>query len=402
MEKEIEVLSADNAHLTKQVDWLSGQLGLLKRSKYGQSSEKSAYDQVDLFNEAETYAQAEAPEPELAKVEAHYRKRQRAMDRLPEDLPVEVVEHVLSAEEQICPVCEGPLHVMGKQVVRRELKLVPAKAVIVEHVQYTYACRNCERTGTSVPVIKAPTPMPVIKGSFASPEAVAQIITDKFIMGIPLYRQEQQWKRHGISLNRQTMSGWLIRAATDWLEPVYTALHARLVGHAVLHGDETTIQVLREPGKAPTSKSYMWLYRTSGGAQMPIVLLDYQPGRGAEYPKAFLEGFSGYLHTDGYAAYRKLEPQVTVVGCWAHARRGFDGAVKLLKPEERKDSAAYVGRTFCDKLFAIDRDLAQLSPEKRHAQRQRLARPVLDAFLSWLKGYEGKTGKSPGKIPRFV
>lgn len=401
--KENEALRADNAHLVQQVDWLSEKLGLLNRNKYGQSSEKSEYDQIDLFNEAESYANIQAAEPELSKVEAHYRKRRRAMDQLPEDLPVEVVEHILSADEQDCPVCGNPMHVIGRKVVRRELKLIPARAVIVEHVQLTYGCRPCERTGTSVPIIKAPLPEPVIKGSFATPESVALMMTDKFVMGIPLYRQEQQWKRQGIQINRQTMSNWLIRAATDWLLPIYNALKVRLVAHELLHGDETVLQVLREPGRPAESASYMWLYRTSGDALSPIILLEYQPGRKAEYPQAFLEGFSGYLHTDGFSAYRILEPTVTVVGCWSHARRGYDKALKLLKPEVRAGTGPHIGKGYCDRLFAIERELAELTPDERYIKRQELAKPVLDEFLAWLNQQSHHTTKNAfGKAVHYT
>ena len=83
----------------------------------------------------------------------------------------------------------------------------------------------------------------------------------------------------------------------------------------VLHADETTLQVLHEPGKTAQSKSFMWLYRTGRDDGPPIVLYEYQPDRKAEHAKKFLEGFSGYLHTDGYAGYHGLSDDITVVGC---------------------------------------------------------------------------------------
>ena len=111
------------------------------------------------------------------------------------------------------------------------------------------------------------------------------------------------------------MSNWLIRAMEDWLEPVYDALHEMLCRHDVLHADEMTLQVLREPGKTAQSKSYMWLYRTSGDAVLPIVLYDYQPDRRSKRPAVFLKDFKGYLHTDGYEGYHSLRIEITVVGC---------------------------------------------------------------------------------------
>ena len=131
-------------------------------------------------------------------------------------------------------------------------------------------------------------------------EAVAHLATQKFVMGSPLYRQEQEWNRKGLMLSRQTMSNWLLRCAEDWLKPVYDVLKAHLVQHDLLHADETELQVLHEDGKKAQTKSYMWLYRTSGDAAHPVVLYEYQPSRSGDNPKAFLKGFHGYLQTDAY------------------------------------------------------------------------------------------------------
>lgn len=175
------------------------------------------------------------PEPELVEVEKHYQGRTRlTTDRLPDDLPVEVVEHDLPESERICPVCGGELHVMGRDT-RRELVIVPAQVKIREHVLKIYSCHSCERDECGVPIVKAQANAPVIKGGFASPEAIAHIVTQKFVTGVPLYRQEQEFKRNGIPLSRQTMSNWLIKAAEDWLEPIYDTLHEMLCNRDVLH-----------------------------------------------------------------------------------------------------------------------------------------------------------------------
>jgi hypothetical protein len=110
-------------------------------------------------------------------------------------------------------------------------------------------------------------------------------MTEKFVTYMPLYRQEQNWKRQGVALSRQTLANWVIRCADDWLEPLYERLCAELLKNEVLHADETTVQVLHEPGKAARSESYMWMYRTSGGAKRRIALYGYQPTRSSSYPK---------------------------------------------------------------------------------------------------------------------
>jgi transposase len=383
-EETVTIPKAEYESLKQQVAWLMGQLKLSKHRQYGISSEKSEYDQLGLFDEAEATACISDAEPGLEEVKAYRRKKSRdAAERLPSDLPVEVIEHELPTDQQVCPKCSGHLHVMGRET-REELKIIPAKAVVLRHVQHVYACRCCERTGESVPIVKAPMPEPVMKGSFASPESVAHIAVQKFVMGVPLYRQEQEWERNGIKLSRQTMSNWLLRCAEDWLTQVYDKLHEQLSAREVLHADETTLQVLREPGRKAQSKSYMWLYRTSGDAQQQIVLYDYQPSRSGEHPAAFLKKFSGFLHTDGYAGYHSSLPdKITVVGCWAHVRRKFDEALKVLSEKQRARSESLRGKQFCDRLFSLERDFAGLPPDERYLARLEQSRPMMEDFFNW-------------------
>jgi len=390
---ENSALKAEVAELKQQVSWLMEQLNLSKRRQFGASSEKSEYDQGTLFNEAEISADLTAWEPDIEEVKAYRRKKSRnAYDRLPPDLPVEVVEYELPEDERICPDCGEALHVMGRET-REELKLVPAKAVIRRHVRHVYACRNCEKNAEQVPFVKARMPEGVIKGSFASPEAVAHIASQKFVMGIPLYRQEQEWERNGILLSRQTMSNWLIRCAGDWLKPIYDRLHELLIAGQVLHADETTLQVLHEPGKTAQSKSYMWLYRTSGDAKYPIILYDYQPSREGKHPAEFLRKFEGFVHTDGYAEYhRKLPKEITVVGCWAHCRRKFDEALKTIPEKDRASSRAWQGKRFCDRLFDLEKEFAGLSSDDNfkarcHARTER-SKPVMAEFFFWAEEME--------------
>ena len=383
---EYESLKAQNAELKQKVDWLMEQFRLSRKKEFGQSSEKSEYIQLNLFNEAEATADANVPEPELTEIKRHYRKKAKAApDRMPEGLPVETIIHDLPEDERDCPECGCKMHVMGKDI-RQELKLIPAQAVIVEHVRNVYACRECEKDSCGVPIVKAPVDVPVIKGSFASPEAIAHIMTQKFEMGSPLYRQEQEWNRNGIMLSRQTMSNWLLKASEDWLEPIYEVFHEILLNQKVLHADETVLQVLKEPDKPPSSKSYMWLYRTGIYSNAQIVLFDYQPDRSAKRPKEFLKGYEGYLHTDGYDCYHGLSKEIVIVGCMAHVRRKFMEALDAMKPEDRGGSIALAGKEYCDRLFRIERDISECTTEERHECRQKTSAPLLKEFSNWLAG----------------
>lgn len=324
--------------LEKQVEILMEAIRLARQKRFGASSERIGEDDMEqlslLFDEAEVYAEQAAKEDagEGVMVAAHRRckKHEYALENLPENIPVEVEEHRLPESELVCPECGDTMVEIGKEV-RRRLKIIPAKVVVLEDRYYTYACQRCSKEDTQTPVVKAAKAPNFIPGSFATPEAAAHLMTQKFVMGSPLYRQEQEWKRQGIPLSRQTTSNWMLRAAEDYLSPVYRQLHAELLKREVLHADETVLQVLHEPGKTPQSKSYMWLYRTSGDTDKPIVLYEYQPSRGGVHPEAFLKGFKGYLHTDGYAGYHRLPKEITVVGCWAHARRKFDEAGKRVR-----------------------------------------------------------------------
>jgi transposase len=379
-EKEQEITA-----LRQQVDWLTDQLKLAGRRQFGASSEKTPPDQLSLFNEAEALADPAAPEPEVEEIKSYCRRRagQVGTDRLPEDLPVEVIEHDIPAAQRACPCCGEEMRGIGCET-REELKLIPAKAVLLRHVSHTYACGHCNRNAEKTPVVKAPMPKPVIKGSFASPEAIAHIACEKYVMGSPLYRQEADWERKGIPLSRQTMANWLIRATNDWLLPIYSVMQAELRRRQVLHADESELQVLREDGRAAHNKSYMWVYRTSGDAEHAIVLYDYQPSRSGDCAKNFLGDFQGYLHTDGHSGYRaKLPDTVTIVGCWAHARRRFNDALQVIPAKSRKGSPAAEAMRQLGQIYKLEEEFAEYSPEDRYEARQTHTKPLLETLFAW-------------------
>ena len=279
-----------------------------------------------FFNEAEALENTENRNTEIT-VEQYKRKQKTGcFDKLPENIETYTVEHELSEEERKCPECGEEMEVIGKKVTKH---------------------------------LETPQPNPVIKGSFASAQAIAHLMTQKFVMHSPLYRQEQELKQKGIELSRQTMSNWFITASKLWLEPLYERMKELLLKESILHADETTLQVLKTKDKPTATKSYMWLYRTSGCCETPIVLYDYRPNRKAENAENFLKEFKGYLHTDGYKAYRGIE-DVTIVGCWAHARRRFCEALEVLLEAQRKGSTAAIGLEYCGKLYAIEKQIKDM------------------------------------------
>ena len=385
--QELKTLKAKIEELEAANKWFAEQAIRAKNKMYGKSSEKATeevYAQTSLFDEAETTAYLEELEQKTVTIAAHERKvkksRSFTMDKLPEDIEVEVEEHTLPAEERTCEYCGSEMTPIGKEVVRT-LKVVPAKVVVHEDWYYSYACKNCNGEDENTAVEETPHEPSCYPGSFAAPETVAYIMYEKFVMGAPLYRLEQDFDRKGIPLSRQTMSNWILHCSKVWLKPIYEVLHGQLKKHDIIHADETTLQVLHEPGKEPESKSYIWLYRTGSYVQDPIVLYEYQPGRGGGNPVTFLEGFIGYLQTDGYAGYNGL-PNVIHVGCLAHLKRKFHEAVLVLPKNSRKGTAVE-GEAYCTKLFEIEKSLADLEPDERYRKRLELEKPVLDAFLAW-------------------
>ena len=377
---------AQLAEALKRVEYLEAQIRLLTAKRYGRSSEKTPKNQLnlfeDVFNEAEATAEPFAPEPELITVSAHKRAKPKAKKGVSlEGLPEKVIEYRLTEEELVCS-CGHERHIIGQEITK-ELVVVPAQLYVNKHVQYIYGCRHCENNGdgTEAVVVSAPKPNRAFPGSIASPSVVAHIIEEKYVMGVPLYRQEQQWARKGINLSRQNMSNWIMHAQT-WLQPMYDRMKAKLLEQDIIHADETTLQVLNEDGKKAESQSYMWLYR-SGRFGPGIVLYEYQPSRAREHPREFLKGFKGYLVTDAYAGYNDI-PDVINVGCWAHARRGFDEAIKAAGKRLKEPKAAE-GLRFCNELFSVERELKDLDPIERYEQRLLRSKPLLDAFLAWLR-----------------
>ena len=408
-EKNARLASQDEriSRLENQVELLTEALRLSRHKQFGASSEKSDDTLIEqlsfLFDEAEVYSAADKETENVTVVAAHkrHKKHEYTLDSIPEGMQTKQVEHRLEGDDLVCPQCGDTMTEIGKEVVRT-LEIIPAQMVVREDIYYTYACRTCNKDNTETPVVKTPKEKSIIPGSFATPEAIAHIMTQKFVMGSPLYRQEQEINRKGIHMSRQTMSNWILKATEEYLVPVYKRLHRELLTRGVLHADETTLQVLHEPGKKPQSDSYMWLYRTSGDTDKPIVLYEYQPGRGAKHPKEFLTGYKGYLHTDGYAGYHDLGEGITVVGCWTHARRKFDEAVKSLPKGKAKGSSAAQGLTYCNLLFGIEQEIADKTAEERYDERLKQAKPVLDAMFAWANTRTAAPKSALGKALHYL
>jgi transposase len=375
---KLDEFTARNEQLQSRVNILQEQLNLALAKRYAASSEKISPDQVCLFDEAEADVPAiEDADDEVILVPAHTRKK-RGRKPLPDSLPRIDVIHDLPESERRCDH-DGQLLTEIDEVISEQLDIIPAKIQVIRHIRKKYACScgQCIKT--------APLPAQPIPKSMASPGLLAHITVSKYQDALPLYRQETILRRIGVELPRATLANWMIQAGT-LIQPVINLLRDRLLDYDILQMDETTVQVLNEAGKAAQSKSYLWLQR-GGPPDQPVVLYDYDPGRGAGAPKRLLAGFTGYLQTDGYDGYNAVVAAnaLTHVGCMAHARRKFDEAVKA-QGKNKKKGNAHRGLVLIRKLYRVEKQARRLAPQDRHAHRQQQARPVLDELRSWLDG----------------
>ena len=377
---------------------------LLRKEKFGSSSEKTPKQvegQISIFNEAEIEADDTAREPVIKEVHGYIRRDPKTKrEELIKDLPVREIFCESAPEDLKCPRCNTELKPIGKEVVREELEYIPAKLQIVRYVRMSYECPKCKHTDHPY-IQKALTPTSLMNHSLASPSSVANVMYQKYVNAVPLYRQEKDWENMGLSLSRATMANWVIRCTQDYLIPIVEHLQKELLSREIIHCDETPVHVLKEEGKKPQTKSYMWLYRTGIDDKALVILYDYQPSRNGDHAVTFLKDFKGYVHSDGYSGYNKLT-NITRCGCWAHLRRKFVEAIPNKKDANAPLTSAEIGRDYCNQLFKIEESLKDLSPEERKFKRLELEKPVLDAFWCWLESLNVLKGSALGKAVTYA
>ena len=382
---------------------------LIDSQRFGSKSEKTSPDQFPLFNEAEVEAADSDNETEedTISVPAHTRKK-RGRRPLPEFLPVREILHDLSDEEKVCP--HDASHTM-KEIGREtsdQLEFIPARVEVVRHVRPKYACPSCKEGVRIAPM----PPLPVPK-SIATPSLLAQVATSKYVDGLPLYRQEKIFERLGLDLSRATLAHWMVKMG-DLVEPLMDRVKKEIRAHDLVQCDETPFQVLKEPGKTAQSQSYLWALR-GGPQEHPLIYYEYDPSRSGEVPKRLLRGFEGFLQTDGYEGYTAIGRELGIVhvGCWAHARRKFDEALRGQKSKSKKsskkttkESVARQAMRQIQELYRIERKLKDVSPDERHRVRQEQSLPVVAMLREWLTASIGKvppqslTGKAMAYLER--
>ena len=393
----IEVLREITHRYEVENNILREQVRLLKSKLYGRKTEKSVViddGQALLFNEAEEFSSPDEGGSEEIEVPAH-KRRKRGRRPLPDDLPTVDVIHDLSEEEKIC-ACGCEKSRIGEEVTK-QLDMIPARMQVIRNIRYKYVCKNCEGVEADEPAVKiASLPPQIIPKSIATPGLLSHIITSKFVDALPFYRQEKQFERLGVDISRSNMCNWAVKVA-EKSEPLITLIGKEIRSGPLINIDETTVQVMKEPGRLNTTKSYMWIFR-GGDPDRPLLIYQYHPTRSGEAASNFLDKYKGYVQTDGYSGYDFIDDMADMihVGCWAHARRNFVDAIKASgkhKSSKGKISLAEEGVRYIKKLYAIEKSIREkgLSYVDIYKERQEKAKPILEEFKAWLDNNYNRT-----------
>ena len=367
------------------------QMADLKRHRFGRSSEKHETEgqvsfmevegKIVFFNESEAVAAEESTEEPEDVSRTRPKKKQGKREEDLNGIPVVVVEHSMTDEELEDKFGKDGFKQLPDEVYRR-YSFTPAKIEVEEHHVKVYAGKETEE------VVKAPHPRTLLRGSLVSPSLEAAIMNAKYVNAVPLYRQEQEFERYGLHIPRQNMANWTIQCADRYLAVLYDYLHEKMYGYHVLQADETPVLVNKD-GRPAGSKSYMWVYRTGRMyTECQIVLYEYQRTRNASHPREFLKEFRGVCVTDGYQVYHTIEGEredLRIAGCWSHARRRFDEAVKALPKAKQKDSRAYLALTMIQAIYREEKLLKDLPAGERMIRRQLSVRPLVEAYFVWVR-----------------
>ena len=390
-EHQISKLKNDAIYYENKYIDMKERYNLLIYKRFMRSAEQMPVDdrQQMLFTpEAQPLEAVEEEKTGKTEVKSYTRNKP---GRKPIDSNIRREERIINIpeEEKKC-ACGADLTKIGEEV-NEKLQIIPMQIYVDRIIRLKYACRNCEGTDDEdKPVVRiAPVPPSMIPRGIASPSVLSTIFTHKFEDHLPYYRQEKQFERIGVDISRQDMSNWQQHVYKK-LEPLFDLLKKTVKSGPVLQMDETTVQVMGEEGREDTDKSYMWLAR-GGPPCNKVVWYEYHETRAGKHAKEFLEGYSGYLQTDGYSGYDTAvegNKDIIHVGCFAHARRKFFEASKVTK----NCKSAEEGIKHIRKLYDLENKLRSesLSEEEFVKKRETEAQPILEQFKSWLHKRESE------------
>jgi len=397
-ESRKQTLESQNSFLEAKVQDIQFQLDQYKRLLHGSKRERF----VPAVDDKQMILPFDVPEDTSEKKKqetiTYVRKKVKRENHpgrlpLPDHLPVE--EILLEPKEDTTQ-----MKCIGKEVTD-QLELIPAKLFIKRYIRPKYIKTEDAETESCKGVI-APLPVFPIEKGIAGPGLLAQVMIDKFVDHLPVYRQIERFKREQVKISSSTINGWQ-ESICNLLEPLYDTLKHRVLSQGYLQVDETPIKVLDKNKKGKTHQGYYWEYQSP---LEKVLLFDYRDGRSREGPAKLLQNFTGYLQTDGYKVYDMFgtNKNITLLNCMAHARRGFDKAL-----DYDRDLAEHALGLFKE-IYLVERKAREqnLSVKQRHELRLDEALPLLNELGKWMaEKHKTVLPKSPiGKaiaycIPRW-
>jgi len=358
-------------YLGEEVERLQGYIRLLKRDKFGSKSERveELTDQL-LFNEIEVEAPKAPPEKETI---TYTRRRGRQKKKpIPANVPREEIIIDLPEQKKVCPHDGTRLKKIGEQISEK-LKTVPAQTSVLIERRFKYACPCCD---SYLAQAKANSILP---GTVATPELLSFLVYSKFFQSLPLYRLEEQFSLQGIELRRGTMARWLVQLSEKPI-PVWNVLEERVLDSGYMAIDATTVQVLKEKGRAAQTKSSMWV---RGSPEKGIVLFDYDTSGGGAVAKRLVAGFKGALQADAHRGYNAIDRKsLLLLGCMMHSRRRFHKAWLLGKKSPGISEEALKMFKF---IYEKEEQYKEqgLTPVQRKVRRDEEIGPSLEAVKQW-------------------
>ena len=394
----IKTLNDTIARQQTENDNLKAEIAWLKQKLFGSSSERrpDPYPgQMRLFD-SEEEKPLELIEPEIVVLPKRPRRKKPILEEQFGNMPTrQVPVDTLSEEDKICSICGTQMVPIGTEIIRTEIIYTRPKLERIEYVATTYGCPTCKDT-EEPQFIKDNGKPALLAGSYMSESLLAFIAYQKYGLYLPLYRQEKDFQQLNAPITRSTMARCLIKAAQEYLQPMYDFFHRKLLYRRFLMMDETPVQVLKEDDRRTQTKSYFWVIRTGEDGLNPIILYNYTPTRAGENAKRFLNGIAPgfYLMADGYQGYNKVR-ETNRCCCWAHIHRYLLEAIPKGRDKDYTNPAVQ-GFLYCEKLFAYERSYREkgLSHKQIYSRRLKDEKPVIEGFLSWLKQADpGSNGK---------
>ena len=357
------------------IDKLTHENAILKRLKFAAQSERFSAEQRSLLEETlDEDLQAVSDEIEqLSSDDKPARwssrlKEQPKRQPLPANLPRIDILH--EPDSTTC-TCGCQMQRIGQDVAEK-LDYQPGVFSVQRHVRGKWACAKCET------LIQAPVDAHVIDKGIPTTGLLAQVLVAKFADHLPLYRQEAIFGRAGLAIPRSTLGAWVGSCGVQ-LQALVDALKDDILSHKVVHADETPVQMLK-PGHGKTHRAYLWAYAAGAFEDTKAVVYDYCESRAGQNAKAFLGDWRGSLVCDDFSGYKQLMTQgVTEVGCLAHARRKFFDLHVSNKSQIAQSALQQISR-----IYDIEREIKELTPDERQRIRQERSKPLLDALHQWM------------------